>query len=78
MPMAIGKSTDLPKKLINDNYVVILLINETCAHNGSGHILDQVQVRLAKVEPGRVLSLRSSQAAGPGFRPLNTAQPYKS
>ena len=33
------------------------------AHNGSGRILDQVQVRLANVEPGHVLGLRPGQAA---------------
>ena len=65
--MAIGKSTDLPKKLVNDNYVIsnLILINETCAHNGSGRILGQVQVRPANVEPGRILCLRpAGQPAG--------------
>ena len=57
--MAIGKSTDLPKKYVSDKYI----INDTCAHNGSSRILGQLQVRPANIEPGRVLRMRPDRAA---------------
>ena len=46
------------------------------AHNGSGRILGQVQVRLANVQPGRVLGLCPDQAASRPGRVLGRAIPF--